>query len=270
MAETKTKAARTSFSRPHRGNSMVDAHYNEPRLVALYDEDNSGRWDTDFYTGLMGTEPLRVADVGCGTGSFAVLLAQAGHAVTGIDPAEGMLDVARTRDGGELVAWLPGTAVDLPEGPFDAAVMTGHAFQCLLTQDEILETLQAVRSRLAPGGTFYFETRNPAARAWLDWDSAAAGPEVQESSAGTLEVEWELISVREMPDGVLVTFEDRTRFLADGAAFASRSTLKFVPADLLAQLLQHAGFTSADWYGDWQGGPFDPAASREIIVAARR
>ena len=258
------------FNRPHRGNCMVDAHYNEPRLVALYDEDNSGTWDTDFYAGLIGTEPRRVADVGCGTGSFAVRLARAGHAVTGVDPAEGMLDVARTRDGGELVTWLPGTAVDLPEGPYDAAVMTGHAFQCLLTHAEILETLQAVRARLAPGGTFYFESRNPAAKAWLEWDSTAAGPEVQDSSAGRLEVEWELISAREMSDGVLVTFEDRTRFLADGAAFASRSTLKFVPAKLLAQLLTRAGFTSVDWYGDWQGGPLDPAASREIIVAARR
>ena len=248
---------------------MVDAHYNEPRLVALYDEDNSGSWDTDFYAGLIGDKPLRVADVGCGTGSFAVRLAQAGHTVTGIDPAEGMLDAARTRDGAELVTWLPGTAADLPEGPFDAAVMTGHAFQCLLTRADILETLQAVRSRLAPGGTFYFETRNPAAKAWLGWDSAA-GPEVQESSAGTLEVEWELISVREMPDGVLVTFEDRTRFLADGAEFASRSTLKFAPADLLEQLLEQTGFSSADWYGDWQGGPFVEATSREIIVAAGR
>lgn len=248
---------------------MVDAHYNEPRLVALYDEENSGRWDTDFYAGLIGDEPRRVADVGCGTGSFAVRLAQAGHAVTGIDPAEGMLAVARTRDGGGLVTWLHGTAVDLPEGPYDVAVMTGHAFQCLLTQAEILETLEAVRNRLAPGGTFCFETRNPAARAWLDWDSAAAGPEVQESSAGTLEVEWELVSVREMPDGPLVTFEDRTRFLADGAAFASRSTLKFVPAELLAQLLEHAGFSSVDWYGDWDGGTFVEATSREIIIAAR-
>ncbi|WAP51101.1 class I SAM-dependent methyltransferase [Arthrobacter sp. ATA002] len=139
---------------------MVDAHYNEPRLVALYDEDNAGTWDTDFYAGMLEAlseqrGPLRVADVGCGTGSFAVRLARAGHAVTGIDPAAAMLDSARSRDGGELVTWLSGTAVDLPEGPFDAAVMTGHAFQCLLTEAEILSTLEAVGSRLTPGGTFF-------------------------------------------------------------------------------------------------------------------
>lgn len=248
---------------------MVDAGYNEPRLVALYDEDNAGTWDTDFYADLIGDAPLRVADVGCGTGSFAVRLARAGHAVTGIDPAPGMLAAARTRDGAETVTWLDGTAVDLPAGPFDAAVMTGHAFQCLLTGAEILETLEAVRSRLAPGGTFYFETRNPAAKAWLAWDSSAAGPEVQESSAGTLEVAWELIAADEQPDGVLVTFEDRTVFLADGARFASRSTLKFTRADVLERLLAQAGFTDVDWYGDWLGGALDPATDREIIVAAR-
>ncbi|MCC3273017.1 class I SAM-dependent methyltransferase [Arthrobacter zhangbolii] len=254
---------------------MVDAHYNEPRLVALYDEDNAGRWDTDFYAGLLGgingrQEPLRIADIGCGTGSFAVRLARAGHAVTGIDPAAGMLEAARSRPDSELVTWLPGTAEDLPAGPFDAAVMTGHAFQCLLTEAEMLQTLAAVRSRLAPGGIFCFESRNPAAKAWLEWDSGHAGPELQESSAGTLEVDWELISAEDRPDGVLVTFEDRTRFLSDGARFASRSTLKFPPADLLERLLHQAGFSSADWYGDWDGGPFLAAVSREIIVAARR
>lgn len=253
---------------------MVDAQYNEPRLVALYDEDNAGRWDTDFYAGLLGAlsqqcGPLRIADIGCGTGSFAVRLARAGHTVTGIDPAAGMLDAARSRDGAEPVTWLKGIAVDLPEGPFDAAVMTGHAFQCLLTDTEILSTLEAVSARLTPGGTFFFESRNPAARAWLEWDSGSAGPELQESSAGTLEVEWELIAAEEEPDGVLVTFEDRTRFLADGERFASRSTLKFTPADVLARLLEEAGFSDVDWYGDWDGGPLDPATSREIIVAAR-
>lgn len=49
---------------------MVDAHYTEPRLVALYVEDNAGTWDTDFYAGRLGTEPLRIADVGSRPGRW--------------------------------------------------------------------------------------------------------------------------------------------------------------------------------------------------------
>jgi SAM-dependent methyltransferase len=44
----------------------------------------------------MPPPPARIADVGCGTGSLAILLAQAGHIVSGIDVSGGM--IARARD----------------------------------------------------------------------------------------------------------------------------------------------------------------------------
>lgn len=39
----------------------------------------------------------KVADLGCGTGSISVLLAQAGHTVVGIDYSPKMIDLARTK-----------------------------------------------------------------------------------------------------------------------------------------------------------------------------
>jgi SAM-dependent methyltransferase len=47
-------------------------------------------------TPLMPPAPARIADLGCGTGSLAILLAEAGHIVSGIDVAVGM--VTRARD----------------------------------------------------------------------------------------------------------------------------------------------------------------------------
>lgn len=41
--------------------------------------------------------PARIADLGCGTGSLAVLLAEAGHVVSGIDVAAGMITRARAK-----------------------------------------------------------------------------------------------------------------------------------------------------------------------------
>ncbi|WP_405950373.1 hypothetical protein OG588_32540 [Streptomyces prunicolor] len=47
--------------------------------------------------------------------------------------------------------------------------MTGHAFQVLVTDEELRLALRAVRAALAPEGRFVFETRNPAAHAWETW-----------------------------------------------------------------------------------------------------
>src|SRR5215212_6538996 len=41
--------------------------------------------------------PARVVDLGCGTGTLSVLLAEAGHDVTGVDYAPRMLEAARAK-----------------------------------------------------------------------------------------------------------------------------------------------------------------------------
>lgn len=241
---------------------MTEDH---PRLAAVYDELNSGSSDTDFYASRLGSRPLRIADVGCGTGSFAVRLSRLGHQVVGVDPSLQMLDVAQHRDGQQAVNWLLGTAPDLPAGPFDAAVMIGHAFQNLLTDDAVLETLIAVRDRLVPGGRFMFESRNPEARAWLGWDTPEDSPLVTESAtAGRIEERYRVHGVV----GDLVDFGCTTTFVADGLEIRERATLRFLPADRLAGLLTAAGFGRTEWFGDWDGKAFEPSDSQEIILIA--
>jgi hypothetical protein len=57
---------------------------------------------------------------------------------------------------------------------FDLATMTGHAFQCLVGDDELRASLAAIRAALRDGGRFAFETRHPQARAWEDWNPSNA------------------------------------------------------------------------------------------------
>ena len=76
--------------------------------------------------------PLEIADIGCGTGLFAVELA-AGSAtwkITGIDASQGMLDVAADRAKQRQlsnVSWKRGDAYSLPfaDGSFDVVVASG-------------------------------------------------------------------------------------------------------------------------------------------------
>src|SRR3954454_13417603 len=76
---------------------------------------------------LAGTLPdpvARVLDVGTGTGSLALLIAELGHAVTGLELSEGMLERARSNadDAGASIVFVHRRAEEPPAGPFDAVV----------------------------------------------------------------------------------------------------------------------------------------------------
>jgi ubiquinone/menaquinone biosynthesis C-methylase UbiE len=70
--------------------------------------------------------PLRVLDVGCGTGAIALLFAEMGHQVTGIDLSERMLAKAREKASAQNLPaeFRTGDAEQLPfdDGSFDVVV----------------------------------------------------------------------------------------------------------------------------------------------------
>jgi ubiquinone/menaquinone biosynthesis C-methylase UbiE len=63
---------------------------------------------------LLPPAPAVVADLGCGTGSLTLLLAEAGHEVCGVDLSARMLDEARAKTAGVRVELRQGDAADPP------------------------------------------------------------------------------------------------------------------------------------------------------------
>ena len=66
-----------------------------------------------------------ILDVGCGTGAVCAVLAEKGFEVTGIDQAEGMLDVARRKAGGRPIRFVTGNVLEkLPfeDKTFDVSI----------------------------------------------------------------------------------------------------------------------------------------------------
>ena len=94
---------------------MVDDIFEHPRLVAVYDALDPDRSDLEVYVEIvheLGAES--VLDIGCGTGTFALLLADRGLQVIGVDPAAGSLDVARAKPGAERVSSCGGNSAQDP------------------------------------------------------------------------------------------------------------------------------------------------------------
>jgi SAM-dependent methyltransferase len=240
---------------------MVDAHYTEPRLAALYDPLDPDRSDLEVYAAMAVEFGARsVLDIGCGTGTFACLLASRGFSVTGLDPALASLDIARAKPFGDRVHWVHGTADALPPLHADMATMTGNVAQVFLSDEEWQAVLGAARTALRPGGRLVFETRDPARRAWLTWDRPHSYIQAVLPGIGGVET-WE--DVTEV-SGEFVSFRSTCVFDSDGAVLTSDSTLRFRSRDAVLDSLATAGFT----VDEIRDAPDRPG--REFVFIARR
>ncbi|HXS63144.1 MAG TPA: class I SAM-dependent methyltransferase, partial [Streptosporangiaceae bacterium] len=128
---------------------MVDPGVAERRLAEIYDLQWAERDDLDAYVALAGELGARaVLDIGCGTGTFALRLADAGFEVTGVDPSGESLEIARAKPGAERVRWVHGVASDLPPMQADLAAMTANVAQEIVTDEDWDATLRAAFDRL--------------------------------------------------------------------------------------------------------------------------
>lgn len=218
---------------------MADDIFEHPRLVAVYDDLDPDRSDLDTYVAI--AEELgarRVLDIGCGTGTFALLLVDRGLEVTGVDPAGGSLDIARTKPNAERVRWIHGDATALPAMQVDLVTMTANVAQAIIDPLDWEATLHGIYDALRPGGHLVFETRNPAQRAWQEWNRSASYKITEIPGVGVVESWVELVDVCEP----LVTFRWTWIFASDGQALTSDSTLRFRGRDEVEAALVAHGY----------------------------
>jgi SAM-dependent methyltransferase len=243
---------------------VPDAVFDDSRLAAIYDALDPDRSDLDAYLDTVEQFGARsVLDLGCGTGTFALLLADRGVSVIGVDPAGASLDVARAKPGADRVTWIHGDASAIPTSlTVDAVTMTANVAQVFLTDADWLATLAAVHDALRPGGRLIFETRDPAARAWEGWTEDATRSTTDIPGVGPV-TDW--VQVTEVVgDGELVTFESPNVFEADGTVITSRSTLRFRTRAEVEASLRSCGFVVEEV----RGAPDRPG--RELVFVARR
>ncbi len=235
----------------------------DPRIVALYDEDNPDGPDHEFYRRLADERDARsILDLGCGTGILTVTLATHGRRVVGVDPSAAMLVYARGRLGGQTVTWIHGDSRYVPQEGFDLALMTGNVAQHISDADWG-RTLRDLSRSLRTGGTLAFESRNPELRAWENWASSEKGS--RETEHGTL-VEWENV---ELVDDRTVKLTAHNLFTRTGDTVTIQEHLVFRSKAEIEGDLRTAGFEVEAVYGDWAMSPFGGAAPIMVFVATR-
>ena len=127
------------------------ATFDDDADHGLRDPDVRAAW-AGLLDAVMPGPPARILDLGCGTGSLAVLLAQAGHEVTAVDASAPMLALARAKAATARVRIdvVRADAADPPLRPASVdVVLCRHVLWSLPDPDAVLATWTRL---LRPGG----------------------------------------------------------------------------------------------------------------------
>ncbi|MEO1189236.1 MAG: class I SAM-dependent methyltransferase, partial [Pseudomonadota bacterium] len=202
--------------------------------------------------------PEDILDLGCGTGLLSKEFAMRGHHVVGVDPASAMLDVARRAPQPPNIEWVEARSETYEsDRKFDLIIMTGHAFQVLLSDQQISQTLRTMADHLKPDGRIVFETRNPA----LDWDAIWSREYTMETDQGRVRAVRRITDATRTPEYLSFAWD----YHFPDVTLTSDSTLRFPSASDITSFAKAMDLEISDIFGDWNGSGFDPVVSREMI-----
>lgn len=104
-------------------------------------------------------------DVGCGTGTLAQRLADAGYGMTGVDPSEGMLKILRQRAPSVRAVQGSGSSLPFDDDSFDL-VITVAVMHHIADGDDVGRTLAEMVRVSKPGGRVLVWDHNPRNPYW--------------------------------------------------------------------------------------------------------
>jgi len=107
----------------------------------------------------LAPRPGRLLDLGCGVGRHALLFAEKGWSVTGVDVAEASLEFARqeANDAGLDVKFLCGDLRSLSLPPRQDLILLAYGTIGTLSPGQALRLVARCRRALAPGGLLVFD-----------------------------------------------------------------------------------------------------------------
>ena len=183
-----------------------------------------------------------------------------------------MLETARSQDRGERVEYVEAdlrAIVDSVEGGFGGAICLGNTLPHILTDEDLERSLVGVRQLLEPGAPLLIQLLNY--HRIFERDERFLPLNIRQD--GDEEIVF-LRLMRPQADGEIL-FYPATLRLVPGAdppleIKASKEVrLRGWRQRELTRALSRCGFTDLQYLGSYDRDPFDPEASRDLIVVAR-
>lgn len=103
-----------------------------------------------------------ILDIGCGTGGHLIPLAKLGYHLTGVDPSESMLDLARSKVSekglGGSVDLINASAAEFScSEKHDIAIMMFAVIGYHTTNSDVIACLRNIKTNLRPGASLIFD-----------------------------------------------------------------------------------------------------------------
>jgi SAM-dependent methyltransferase len=248
------------------------------RFAHFYDADyRHYQDDIDLILDLAVQADGPILELGCGTGRVLLPLVEAGHTVTGIDISPALLRLASEKIGNTQHATRNTNhqadlrTFDLPTKDFAFAFCTSNTLMHLTTQADQFAVLRNAYRHLRPGGLLLIDLFSPdvarlhAVNGIMEladqWDDPATGAQVIKWSVRT--VDW-----AEQIQETLFIYEE---ILPDGTTrrTACPFPIRFLWRGEAELLLQSAGFTVEEVWGDFDGTPYNITSDHLILLAAK-
>lgn len=214
--------------------------------------------------------PASVIDLGCGTGTIAIPLAQSGIDVTGLDVSESMLSAARHKEasfrGDAPIAgrlrWVQGDLRNwsLPE-QLEGALSLCDCLNYVSEESGLLSAFRKTYEGLGPGGWFLFDMlhRN-------HFEQLAANEPFcldEEDLSYIWTCVWHA-ETESMEHRLSIFVREGERY----ARFVESHVQRYYSESLIRRLLAEAGFQQVEAYADFTLEPIDEATTERMFFAA--
>jgi SAM-dependent methyltransferase len=248
------------------------AKFDYSRLIS-WDQRITREWP--FLEELFRSAPSRrILDLGSGTGEHARFLAGEGFEVVGLDASPAMVAKARETPG-KGVRFVEGDMreiASLVEGRFGAALCLGNALPHLTGEDDLTRLASGLRAVLLTGAPVVLQILNygriEAKRERSLPLSFLADPDDPEARIVFLRL-IEMHSDRRVTFMPTILRQRPDREPPVELLASERVEIRGWRQDEIERAFAGAGFGALRTWGSYQGAPFEPEESRDVIFVAR-